>query len=179
MKTFNRSSLVWMLLVGLLPIACARQQVFKPAGYKWPVHRGEIASWKHGVLPGSGLDSNFEVFTDGIVKRNVGGRKVPSLLVHLSVTNKTDKKMTIDGAQSHVLDNKGRFFRPGAVVKNGGQQFFARIKPQSHVLMDLFYDIPRGIDGRKINSFTVHWRYTVDRKPYTQSALFEQGYAVE
>ena len=175
----RRASILWLLIIGLLPIACARQQIFKPAGYQWPVRKGEIASWKHGVLPNKNLNSNFEVFTDGIVKRTVGGRKVPCLLVHLSVTNKTNEELTIDGAQSHVMDNRGRLFQAGAVVKNGAQGLFARIKPQSHALIDLFYDIPKGTNPSSINSFTVHWRYTVASKPFTQSALFERGYAAE
>jgi len=173
------ASVVWLVVIGLLPIACARQQVFKPAGYKWPVKVGEIASWKQGVLPNQSLESNFEVFTDGVTKRNVGGRQVPCLLVHLSVTNKTDAELTIDGAQSHVMDNVGRQFRAGAVVRDGATAFFSRMKPQSHALVDLFYDIPRGVNPKSVKSFTVHWRYTVGGKPFVQSAVFEQGYAVE
>jgi len=171
--------IIWILVVALLPIACARQQVFKPAGYKWPVHKGEIASWKHGVLPGEDLNSNFEVFTEGVVRREVGGRKIPTILVHLSVTNKTDKELTFDGNQSHVLDNKGRLLRASAVNSNGASQFFSRIKPQSHVLLDVFYDVPNGISAKSIKDFTVHWRYTADKEPFTQSAVFEKGYAVD
>lgn len=179
MTMTRRRSAVLVLILGFLPLACGRQQVFKPVGYKWPVRVGEIASWKHGVLPDQGLESNFEIFTDGLVKRSVGGRQIPSLLLHLSVTNKTDQELTLDGAQSHVVDNGGKLLRAGAVVRDGAAGFFTRLKPQSHALVDLFYDVPRGMDPSRISSFTVHWRYTVGEKPYTQSAVFERGYAAE
>ena len=175
----GRCNAIIVLGLGFLTLACSRQQVFKPVGYQWPVRKGEIASWKHGVLPDGNLESHFEIFTDGVVRRNVGGRSIPSILVRLSVANRTNHELTLDGAQSHLMDNRGRLFQVGAVISNGAPGLFCRLRPQSHALIDLFYDVPRGVDPKSISSFTVHWRYTVDGQPFTQSAVFERGYAVD
>ncbi len=162
-------------LMSFVFAACgSRRPVFKPVGYKWPISRGEYASWKQGVLPDGSMDSNFEVFVKGAVMRDAAGVKVPSLLVCFGCTNNTGSLVTFDAAQTHLLDNEGRYYAFSAARVNGGTGTFARIRDGEHCFIEVWYDLPKGLDVSRLKVLTVYYRYTVGRKAYEHSAVFER-----
>lgn len=168
---FAAAVLGW-LFVGAM--GCSQQEFYKPAGWKWKVARGEVAAWKQGILPDGGLGSHFEVFARGVEARQVGARKVRSFRLGLNVNNNTGEPLDLDSQEAYIMDRRGEVLRCASMRVNGAMKPFARLRPNAHALLDMYFDL--GTQTRDMKQFTIHWRYKIGDKAFSQQSSFERDF---
>lgn len=162
---------VWLLFGAA---GCSQQEFYKPKGWNWKVTPGEVAAWKQGILPDGDLASSFEVFARGVTRRPVGARKLRSFRVGMNIENNTGLPMEIDSQEAYIMDRRGEVLRCGAMRVSGARKPFVRLRPNAHALLDLYFDL--GAETRDMKQFSVHWRYSVGGKAYSQKSTFERGF---
>jgi hypothetical protein len=162
---------IWLLMAAE---GCSQQEYYKPKGWKWKVAPGEVASWKQGILPDGNMASLFEVFARGVTRRPVGAQKIRTFRVGMNVENNTGQALELDSQEAYIMDRSGEVLRCGAMRVSGAQKPFARLRPNAHALLDLYFDL--GAETRDLKQFTVHWRYNVGGKAYSQKSVFERDF---
>lgn len=155
-------------------VGCAEQEYYKPKGWRWKVTPGEVTARKHGMLPNGETASHFEVFVRGMEKRQVGSRKMRSIRVGMNVANNTGEPLSVDSQEAYLVDRTGEVLRCSAMRVSGAKKAFARLKPNAHAILDMYFDL--GAERRDLKDFTVHWRYTIGDEPFSQASAFQRDF---
>ncbi len=116
---------------------------------------------------------HVEIYFQGLGRRRVGRAWVTTMRLQVSVFNDTDRPLSFDTLESHVVDNRGWILHCSRAMRDGRPaETFETVLPHSHAQFDLFFDLPADYPLEHVENFRVYWRWKLGDEKCARSTLF-------
>lgn len=166
-----RAALVLPIFV--LAVACgdSRRTAFEPTEAEQPIGPDYPASHYEITVDGQRV-GDARVWTPGAYPIRTNG-KTRVIHVGLRLRNDSDAPIRLDttGTGLEVITSRQRFIQVKKPLRITGQ---LRVEPGELQRIDLYYQVPRGMDVDDVQAFDLSWAVETLAGRYTQSTPFVQ-----